>query len=148
MADWLDNEAKPHLIERFEFVVANWKTRVTFKARKFMRADSISINIFPDDGKDIWGYVVNGTPPHVIRPKRGKVLAFPWGGPGSYKPKTKPPAKLGGPGTVAGGKPAFLPVVHHPGTDARPFPKEIAKDEKPWFGRNAENAWRRAIRSV
>ena len=143
MDAWLDSEAKPHFIQRFEFVVANWKNRVTFKARKFVRADSISINVFPDKHKDIWGYVVNGTPPHVIRPKGPWTLKFRTG----YKPKTLPPAKFGGPGKATGPV-VRAKVVHHPGTDARPFPKEIMKDEQAWFSRNAENAWRRAIRAL
>lgn len=45
-------------------------------------------------------FVVQGTPPHVIRAKRGRVLAFNW-------PK-------------AGGV-VFFAKVNHPGTDANPF---------------------------
>lgn len=44
---------------------------------------------------DYASYVKDGTRPHVIRPRRGKVLSFYW-------PKT--------------GRQMFLPKVNHPGT--------------------------------
>lgn len=143
MEDWLEKDAKPHFVGRFEMVVANWKTQVTFKARKFFRVDHIAVNVFPDKGKEIWGYVVKGTRPHQIRPKGPWMLRFKTG----YKPKTLPKAKFGGPGTSTGPT-VFAKMVNHPGSKPRPFPEEIAKDEKPWFSRNANNAWRRAIRSL
>jgi len=145
----IDSEVKPHLLSKFKQVVANWKHKVEFRARKFITADAIKINIFAaGPHKKIWGYVVGGTRPHKIRAKRGKSLAFMWGGPGSYVPKTSPPAKFGGPGTVRGGKMAFPQSVNHPGTKPRPFPEEIRKEEKAWFSRTMENMWRRAIRRL
>lgn len=145
----IDSEVKPHLLSKFKQVVANWKHKVEFRSRKFITADSIKINIFAAGPHvKIWGYVTRGTRPHVIRAKRGKSLAFVWGGPGSYVPKTKPPAKFGGPGTVRGGKKVFPKEVRHPGTKPRPFPKVIRKEETPWFRRTMENMWRRAIRRL
>lgn len=50
-----------------------------------------------------------GTRPHIIRPRRGKVLA--WGG----------PRTLAG-GLRKGGRPTnFARLVHHPGTKAKPY---------------------------
>jgi hypothetical protein len=47
---------------------------------------------------DYLSYILNGTPPHTIRPRRRKALRF-----------------IGRGGVV------FAKVVHHPGTRARPF---------------------------
>lgn len=55
-------------------------------------------------------YVELGTRPHVIRPKNGKVLAWP----------AKGSARLSG-STKRGGSRIFARVVHHPGTKPQPF---------------------------
>ena len=147
----IDSEVKPHMLKQFRRVVSNWKHKVEFKSRKFITADSIKLNIFAaGPHKKIWTFVVGGTKRHkipkVARP--GKRLAFMWGGPGSYVPKTSPPAKFGGPGIVRGGTLRRPKQVDHPGTKPRPFPKEIRKEETPWFRRTMENMWRRAIRRL
>jgi len=145
----LDNEVKPHFIDAFKRVVANWKHKVEFKARKFIRVDKIWLDVFPaGDNKDIWTFVTKGTRPHPIRPRRAKTLAFLWGGKGSYKPKTAPVGKFGGPGVVSGGTMFFSKGVNHPGSEAREFEKTIKEDNKAWFSRTMENAWRRVIRSL
>lgn len=147
----LDRIVKPHLIRRFDGVVANWKHQPVFKGRKFIRPDKIWVNIFPSGDKesvDIYGFVTRGTKAHKIRAKNAPRLAFMWGGPGSYKPKTKPVGKIGGPGIVVGGTLRRPFEVNHPGTKARDFEKAIRDDEKAWFSRTMENAWRRAIRRI
>lgn len=55
-------------------------------------------------------YVERGTPPHIIRPKNKKVLA--WAADGS--------ARLSG-AVRTGGKVRFAKRVRHPGTKAKPF---------------------------
>ncbi len=147
----IDSEVKPHFLSKFRRVVSNWKHKVEFRARKFITVDAIKINIFAaGPHKRIWVFVTKGTKRHKIPkvPKRKGSLAFMWGGPGSYIPKTSPPAKFGGPGAVRGGKMFFAKQVDHPGTKARPFPAEIRKEEKPWFNRTMENMWRRALRAM
>ncbi|UQA95611.1 hypothetical protein [Streptomyces halobius] len=49
-------------------------------------------------------YVLNGTRPHVIRPRRAKALRFD-----------------------SGGRTAFAKVVHHPGTSANDFMGEALR---------------------
>lgn len=79
-----------------------------------------------DDNSRIFGYVDRGTRPHIIKPRRAKALAFIWGGPGSYKAKTRPmflSSTAGGPtGTLV-----FRQFVRHPGTKARGFTEQIQK---------------------
>ena len=147
----LDGEVKPHFIDEFDKVVANWKHKPVFQGRKFITADAIWVNIFPTGAnKLIYTYVTKGTRKHDIplSPKSAGWLAFMWGGPGSYNAKTGPGGKFGGPGTVSGGSMTFAKQVHHPGNAPRDFEDVILKKEKPWYSRTMENAWRRAIRAM
>jgi len=145
----MDKKVKPALIKSFENVVANWKSDVGFAARTYVRRDSITVYVFPT-GKDkmIWIYVDQGTKPHPIFPKKpGGVLAFQGG---TYVPKTlaKPARTVYGGGTVKNPKPVFAKSVQHPGSEARGFTKQIAKDIQPEFKREVENAFRRAARKA
>ncbi len=149
LGDALDSEAKPMLIKRFNRVVANWSGKPTFKARKFVRVDKMWIDVFPaGEHKDKWKWVSRGTRPHKIAARNAPMLAFMWGGPGSYKPKTTPGGGYGGPGAVVGGKMHFRKSVNHPGNAPREFEEKIAKEAKPEFSRLMENAWRRIIRRL
>ena len=145
----LDNEVKPALIQQFNMRVDNWQHKPEFKARKFVRADSTAVTVFPaGPNKEIYKYVTAGTSPHAITPKKAKFLVFTWGGPGSYKAKTAPGGKFGGPGVIVGGELTRAKGVHHPGFPGRHFEKYIKKDYEREFRRTMENAWRRAIRSM
>ena len=147
LAKTLRRTVEPEIIKRFEHVVANWKTAVAFKATSKVSADGISVDVVPTGpGARIWGYVSRGTRPHKIKARFAKTLVFLWGGAGSYRPKTKPGGKFGGPGTVTGGKVVRPQEVDHPGTKAREFEENISDDMTPWFRRTMENAWRRGIR--
>lgn len=146
----IDSQVKPELIKRFERVVVNWQHKPEFKARKFVTVDEIQVNVFPaGEHKMIWIYVSGGTKPHEITPKNAyNRLFFEWGGPGSYKPKTRPVGRFGGPGVVMGGSLAVAKSVQHPGTEAREFEKAIRDDYRREFSRSMEAAWRRIIRSL
>jgi hypothetical protein len=142
----VDDEVKPHFIQRFKMVVANWKHQVDFQARKFFRPDEIRLNVFPaGENKQIWIWVSGGTKGPYPIPKAGPgFLAFKTG----YKPKTKSPGKFGGPGIFTGSTVKGVMQVQHPGIEAREFERIIREDEESWYNRTMENAWRRAIRSL
>ena len=148
--DTLDNVVKPALIRQFEYRVANWEHKPDFKARKYVTPDETSVSVYPAGAnKEIYKYVTEGTRPHTITPKkRGGKLVFMWGGPGSYKAKTAPGGKFGGPGVIVGGTLRARSSVQHPGFKGRHFEKYIRKDYEPEFKRVMESAWRRAIRSM
>jgi len=148
--DTLDNTVKPYLIQQFNYRVANWKHKPNFKARKFVNRDETKVTVFPSGpNKQIYKWVTEGTKPHLITPKRaGGMLVFQSGGPGSYKAKTAPGGKFGGPGIVVGGKTVRARQVQHPGFEGRHFEETIKEDAQPWFRRTMENSWRRAIRSM
>lgn len=141
----IDRKVKPALVKSHERVVADWESDVGFQARKSVTPDAIKIHIYPTGAdKQVWTYVDQGTKPHVIAPKGpGYPLRFRTG----YKPKTLPrPAR-----TVIGGGGAAGPEVRamrvqHPGTEARNFTKQIAKEMGPEIRGEIENAFRRAAR--
>jgi len=146
LADFIDDTVKPHYIQRFELVVENWKHKPDFRARMLIRPDGITLYVFPT-GPDaqIYKWVTEGTEGGYKIPKAGPgYLAFQLG----YKPKTKPPGKIGGPGIYSGPWVRGVMQVTHPGIDPRNFEAVIAEDEAPWFSREMENAWRRIIREL
>jgi hypothetical protein len=134
----------PDVKARFEDIVANWKHKPKFQVKMKVARDEIRVE-GKAAGKDakIWQYVSRGTKPHPITARRGKTLAFMWGGPGSYQPKTYPGPSWGGPGTVRGGKMAYPVSVEHPGSEGRKFEEWIAKVEGPRFQGRISAAIRR-----
>jgi hypothetical protein len=92
---------------------------------------------------DLWEALDrSGTRPHIIRPRRAKVLRFKWGGPGSYRAKTIKGGRFRGPGKVQGGKTVYRKKVMHPGFEARHFTERINKDLRPLFLKQAERGYR------
>ena len=143
----MEKVVKPSLLESFKVIVAGWEHKPEFKARKYVHKGAIEVAVYPaGEYKKIWRYVSEGTRPHKIRVKNAKALAFVWGGPGSYNPKTTTRPSWGGPGTVTGGKMTYRQEVDHPGTEARNFEKLIVDKYKPQFRRHIENAMRRGAR--
>lgn len=100
--------------------VNTWTRKPTFALSKAARKGSTLTGSVITDNV-IYGYVDEGTKPHVIRPKRaGGVLAFR----GSYSAKTR----VGVIGSTAGGASGALiraQQVNHPGTKARGFTERI-----------------------
>jgi len=90
----------------------------------------------------IYGYVDQGTSPHMIRPKRqGGRLHFFGGG---FKPKSRAGYIDSYAGAAASKNEVFTQEVHHPGTEAREFSVKIAeKWRSKWVG-----ALRRAIHTA
>ena len=146
----LDTVVKRRFLIRFRRVVGNWNHKPAFQARKFITTEYLKVNVFPaGPNKQIYKWVTDGTKGPYKIPKAGPgYLAFVWGGPGSYKPKTKPVGQYGGMGVATGTLRRGIMQVTHPGITPREFEKAIKDDEKEWVSRTMELAWRRAIRSV
>ena len=99
----------------FDTTTQTWKHRPTFT----IESEPGKRIIATDD--TIYGYVDEGTKPHIIAPKNGKVLVFGIGG----KAKTAPRV-IGSKAGSKGGAQVITPKpVHHPGTEAREFAKTI-----------------------
>lgn len=103
--------------EDYEKTVQHWKRDVEFTIREEGDFDLI---ISTDD--EVWGWVDEGTKPHVIEARPGKILRFGAGG----KVKTTPGVLVSGAGS-RGNAVVFRRRVRHPGTKARNFSKEIAR---------------------
>jgi len=147
-----ERELKPEFLKHFNAVVANWRHRPEFRARKVLGEAAYRLYIYPAgdaQAKQIWLWNVEGTRPHPIAAKNAPYLRFKWGGPGSYVAKTGPGGKwYGGPGRVLNGRWYAVPEVHHPGTEPREWPKVIGEKLKGFYSRTVENAWRRALRRM
>lgn len=141
---------KADVLRHFNDIVKNWDHKPKFIAKTVKTRDSIELQTrVAGKHAKIWNYVSRGTRPHKIKAKPGKVLAFQWGGPGSYQPKTfANPTMWGGPGTVRGGKATFRQEVDHPGNEPRLFEEEVARVEGPRFQGRVSAAIRRGRRKA
>lgn len=148
LSDALDSQIKPLLIQSHEKVVESWKNQPDFQTRKYIKADSIGMTVFPTgEAKEIYTYVDQGTKPHLIVPVHAKLLKFRTG----YQPKTLPnPARvvIQPAGGKATGSQVFAKLVHHPGSEPRGFSKAIAGDLQPDFSRVIDNTFRAISRKL
>ena len=103
-------EAKADL----EKTVATWQREVNFAITPI--ADGLRV----DTDDPIWHMVDEGTRPHIIVPRRAKVLMF---GPGASA-KTRPRV-IGSTGGSKGGAPVVAHRVNHPGTEPREFSETV-----------------------
>ena len=122
----------------FQETVKSWKHKVVFKKALI---SFTSIEITTTD--EIYGYVDQGTKPHVIRPKRpGGMLAFA----SAFSPKTKPRVLSSGAGHV-GPVDTFRQEVQHPGTEAREFVDAIFEKWEPAYRKEMEKAMKDAAKA-
>ena len=141
----------------FKATTATWKHKVKFTKTVDTKAAPVQILVGTDD--EIYTYVNSGTglwgPKHAKYPifagiytgkSNKKALSFQWGGPGSYKAKTRPGHIGSSPGGPTGPMVAF-PFVEHPGIKPRKFDIVIQKKWEPRFKREMEAAMRRAAKA-
>jgi hypothetical protein len=123
----LDDEAQ--LIKAdFAKSTGGWSTAVTFT----VTSGSFSRKVGTTNR--IYGFVNEGTPPHMIYP-RGKFLFFNV----PYTAKTRP-GSLGSGGGGKGDTPVFAREVRHPGTKPRKFNELIADKARPRFYKRVKQA--------
>lgn len=110
------------LINRdFNATTKSWSTEVVFLVKLADRkGDTLEGSV--STTSNVYKYVSLGTKPHVIKPKKAKVLHFQ----SKYKPKTRVNTIGSGSGGPSGDD-VFSMGVQHPGTEARNFHLEIAK---------------------
>jgi len=136
------HEMEREIRSEFEKTVESWDKKPKFQSEITLKGGPAAL-VGTDD--EVYGYVNNGTPPHVIAAKSGKSLAFQWRGPGSYRPKTRPRiigSSAGGPT----GDTVYPKAVQHPGTEAREFDKTIQIKMTPRFKKRMEEAMRDAAK--
>ena len=124
----------PYIKNDFEKTVAGWKRTKPVFAIKFnstSAAMSLSVSVTGNkDAQAIWGYLDQGTKPHIIRPRKAKYLRFKSG---KYSAGSTPGRLNTYNSSPASGPDVFRNVVHHPGFPARKWLKAV-KDahEKPF----------------
>jgi hypothetical protein len=119
---WLTNQLEliAHGIKTdYEKTFETWanKPEVIIKRRAGVR------EVIVDD--TIYSFVDKGTKPHIIRPKRARLLRFGVGG----TPKTTPRI-IGSVNGRVGNQLVFARQVRHPGTKPRDFTKMIGEKWK------------------
>lgn len=155
----MDSKVKLALIKSHERIVRDWEHKPDFKARKEVRADRISVTVFPTgENAKIWLWVDKGTKDHMlpagggrIYPVRAKALRFNYGGKYVSKTLAKPARTVSGGGRVEGGTPvAVASVAGHmvSGIEAREFTQTIADDTQPGFISTIENVFRNIARRL
>ena len=117
----------------FEQTVETWKHKPKFETLVSLK-EGAEILVDTATESKIYGYVTEGTPPHLIwaghytGKSKSKVLAIPT----AFSPKTQPGRLKAGAGSRSG-KAYFRPYVQHPGIKPRLFHEMIAKEhEKPY----------------
>lgn len=114
--------AGQELKQDFEKTTRTWSTNVRFEVRVHSRGVTVTTR------NAIWRYVDAGTRPHIIRPRRARILAFRAG----YTPKTRVGSIIAGAGGPTGPR-VVARQVQHPGTKARGFSRRLrAKWKTRW----------------
>lgn len=103
-----------------ESTVRTWRHKPTFTVEVIRLRNSVVIVAGTDD--PIYGYVDQGTRPHIIRPRRSRYLRFQVGG----RPKTRA-GVIGSQAGSAGDSWRTEFFVLHPGTAKRDFTGKIAE---------------------
>lgn len=116
----------------FNETTKTWNRKPVFE-EQISLAGGPQVEIYTTD--EIYGYVDQGTRPHVIRPVKAKALRFQSG----YKAKTIP-GVIGSQNGGSFGDTVFSKGVQHPGNAPRNFSKEIEKIWTPRFKRAMEAA--------
>jgi len=120
----------------FEATTKTWQHKVEFKENVSAGKGLGGIVAEVSTTDEIYGYVDQGTKPHIIRPKKaGGRLAFP----SIFSAKTKPRV-LGSTAGQRGPQDTFAQEVHHPGTEAREFGKMIEVKWTPRFKQRMQAA--------
>jgi len=145
LEDAMEQTIKPHYIKEFNKRVADWKHKPQFKARKQITTDFIKLDVFPTGAHtNLWIWTSRGTKPHTIKPVKAPYLRFQL----QYNARTQPIDRYGvGDGKAHGDLVATL-SVRHPGTKARKFEESITDQQKTWFAKQIDNAFRRGIRGM
>lgn len=119
-------EIKKGALDDYGKTVRTWRHKPQFDALDEVRGDGATLVVGTDDR--VYRFVSGGTAAHYIFPRKpGGVLAFKWGGPGSYRAKTRPGVIASSGGRLTGGVPRVFRGVLHPGTEARNFGETIRR---------------------
>lgn len=109
------------VLQDYKAVARTWDHKPAFDLVIQESDGAYSITAGTDD--EIFGYVDRGTKPHIIRPRKARLLKFR----GGYRAKTRPGVIGSNAGGAAGGSFTSAYFVLHPGTQKRGFTEAIRK---------------------
>ncbi len=127
--------------EDFQATAATWEHKPKFDVQISLAGGSPTIEVGTSD--EIYGYVDEGTRPHVIVPVKAQVLSFR----GGYTAKTQP-GVIGSSHGGAQGDQVFTMMVNHPGTKARKFSEKIKRKWAGQFGKRMQAAMSAAAKAT
>jgi len=127
--------------EDFEATTQTWKHKPKFDIKISLAGGTPSVEV--GTGDEIYGFVDEGTKPHVIAPVNAKRLVFATG----YRAKTQP-GVIGSSAGGANGDVVYAKVVHHPGTKARKFSEKIKRKWAGQFGKRMLAAMSEAAKAT
>lgn len=128
----------PDLRDEFDKTTSTWNDRPSFRAEHYFGGNTKWVRVYTD--AEHYRLVNTGAKPHLIRPRRARMLRFQT----AFRPKTRPRTIR----SFAGGKSGpyiSTPLVHHPGHEAREFDKTIAEDYQDTFAKDIQDAIRDAL---
>lgn len=139
----LKTRVKDKALRLLNRTVRTWTHKPHFQAALIGRgSEAVSLRIWATGpNAQIWNWVNLGTRPHIITIRNARSLRFMSG----FRPKTRVRVLSSHRGGTFG-SPVFRKRVRHPGTQAREFHIAVAFRLRDDFGRDIENAIRRAIR--
>lgn len=120
---------KKAVLREYQITVRTWNKKPDFKADE----DSDGVTVGTDD--KIYGYVDDGTKPHVIKARRAPTLRFYAGG---FVSKTVPGRLNPRAGRSANQNLRRPLMVNHPGFAGREFTKQILERSRARFARNLQ----------
>ncbi len=134
--DAQERKTKPALIRLFGRTVDGWDHRPQFVSRRIDTSSQLGIKVYPiGPNADQYSLVNQGSPRHVIRPRRARLLRFRPG----YKAGTRPKS-LSSTHYQRSGDLVTAREVHHPGFEAREFTQTIADEHKSDFEHDMQQA--------
>lgn len=124
-----NNSTAPNLKSLFRQTVNGWQKPPYFSARRIDTSQQLGIFVHPSGPyADKYAMINEGARPHIIRPRRARMLHFQVG----YRAGTRP-RSLNSRAYSRFGEFVRTGIVHHPGFEAREFTATIAERYEPRF---------------
>lgn len=140
--DVQNTRTRQKLVQLFGRTVQGWHDRPDFHSRRVDTTSQLGIRVFADGPNAKQYALINGgARPHIIQPRRARVLRFRPG----YRAGTRPRV-LSSTAYQRSGDFVSANVVHHPGFTAREFTDVIAETHEPEFEKDMQEAISSATR--
>lgn len=132
----MQEKTAPALKELFGQSVEGWQNPPEWSQKQTVAQTYISMQVYAS-GENAKQYAIvnEGSPPHVIRPRRSKFLRFQTG----YKAGTSP-GSLHSTAFVRSGSFVSAGEVNHPGFEARAFDQTVADEHYDQFVQDMQDA--------